>query len=52
MRIVRIPTGETIRIPDVDKSTGMVETVYNGCNSSVFIEDVRERATRVDGEQA
>jgi len=48
MHITHIASGTILVIADTDRESGMIETVYEGRNISVFLQDLRERAERVD----
>jgi hypothetical protein len=52
MHITHIASGAILHIPDTDRESGMIEIVYQGRNVSVFLQDVRERAERLDGHAA
>ena len=52
MHITHISSGEILSVPETDKKQGLVETIYQGRNVAVFIQDLNERAERVDGHGA
>ena len=43
MLTARIASGSVLNLPDTEKTSGMVEVVYENRYISVFIEDVCER---------
>ena len=52
MLTARIASGSVLNLPDTEKTSGMVEVVYENRYISVFIEDVCERGERVDQRSA
>jgi len=48
MHITHIASGTILSIPDTERESGMIEIVHQGRNVSVFLQDLRERAERVD----
>jgi hypothetical protein len=52
MLTARIASGSVLNLPDTEKTSGMVEVVYENRYISVFIEDVCERGERMDQRSA
>lgn len=46
--VMRISPGVIVQIPDIDRETGMIETVCSGRRISLFIQDVRKHGERID----
>ena len=47
MLIVRIAAGNRLTVADTGPESGLIEIMYGGRRVSVFMEDLRERAERV-----
>lgn len=47
MLIVRIAAGHKLTLPDTDQPTGLIEIDYGGRRVAIFIEDLKERAEKV-----
>ncbi len=48
MHIMQLPPGSLLRVPSFDRDKGIVEVRFGEQTVGVFIEDLKERASRVD----
>jgi hypothetical protein len=46
--IIEIPAGTVLSVPNTRRQTGLIETCYQGRVLLVFIEDLADRARRID----
>ena len=48
MSVTSIPIGAILNVPDTDRESGPIETVYEGQSVTVLLEDLRECSDLAD----